>query len=273
MVIDESVLRAYVDGELDPATREKVEAVVAHSPALQAQVTSLRASCLPYGTAFDAQALPPVPAALQKQVAAMAALAGSGSAPSTPPSTPNSARPASDRRRWLGGGLALAASFAAGALLPWRNLLQQQGSVEQGAWVAPIAVYHSLYVRETLDARADDPSRLAGLVSDWSGAQRTALHVPDLLRAGLEFKRVQRLGFGNTPLIQMVFLPASGKPVALCALPVSGADAPLALTHIEGLGVAHWRRDQLAYVLAAELPDAQLAQLAKGLVAGEFAKL
>lgn len=269
MVVDESVLRAYVDGELDPATREKVEAVVAHSPELQAQVTSLRASCLPYGTAFDAQALPPVPAALQKQVAAMVALAGSSPVNAALPST----LPSPSRRRWLGGGMALAASFAAGAWLPWRNLLQQQGGAEQGAWVAPIAVYHSLYVRETVDARADDPSRLTGLVSDWSGAQRAALHVPDLRRAGLEFKRVQRLGFGNTPLIQMVFLPTSGKPVALCALQVSGADAPVTLTHIEGLGVAHWRRDQLAYVLAAELPDAQLAQLAKGLVAGEFAKL
>jgi anti-sigma factor RsiW len=97
--------------------------------------------------------------------------------------------------------------------------------------------------------------------------------VPDLRRAGLTFKRVQRLGFGNTPLIQMVFLPASGKPVALCALPVAGSDAPVATAHIEGIGVAHWRRNQLAYVLAADLPAEQLAQLAGGLAAGEFARL
>jgi anti-sigma factor RsiW len=271
MVVDESMLRAYVDGELDPATREKVEAVVAHSPELQAQVAALRASCLPYGTAFEAQALPPLPAALQKQVAAMAALAGDAPTPA----------PQAGRRRWLGGGLAMAASFAAGALLPWRSLWQQQqGSGvpanEQAAWVQPIAVYHSLYVRETVDARADDPARLVSLVSDWDAAQRSALYVPDLRRAGLTFKRVQRLGFGNTPLIQMVFLPANGKPVALCALPMSdaaGADTPVATAHIEGIGVAHWRRNQLAYVLAADLPAEQLAQLAGGLAAGEFARL
>jgi hypothetical protein len=40
------------------AGREQVEVLLAHRPDLQLTVDALRASCLPYRAAFDAQALP-----------------------------------------------------------------------------------------------------------------------------------------------------------------------------------------------------------------------
>ena len=70
MVVDDLMLRAFVDGELDPLAREAVESSIARSPPLQAQVAALRASCLPYRAAFEQQALPPLPERLQQRVAA-----------------------------------------------------------------------------------------------------------------------------------------------------------------------------------------------------------
>jgi len=61
MTVDEPLLRAYVDGELEPALRDQVEAAVANSTELQAQVQQLRASCLPYRAAFEAHQLPEAP--------------------------------------------------------------------------------------------------------------------------------------------------------------------------------------------------------------------
>lgn len=253
MIADEALLRAYVDGELDAATRQQVEVALAHSAELQTQVEALRASCLPYRAAFDAQALPPLPQDLQRQAAALVAVAA---APS--------------RRRAIGWGAAAAASFAAGVLAPWR-VWHAAPAASDEPWVHAIAAYHALYVRETVDQQADSPSRLRELLAGFDERQRAAVHVPDLSTVGLQFKRVQRLGFGATPLIQMVFLPARGRPAALCMLPLARPDMAPAVRRLEGLAVASWTREGLAHVFVADLEEAAVLSLAQALNQGRFA--
>jgi anti-sigma factor RsiW len=257
MKVDELTLLAFVDGELDPASREKVEAVIAHSPELQAQVAALRASCLPYGSAFEGQALPDVPPALAQRVRALVSVSKA------------SAMAPRSRRHWLGTGAAIAASFGAGTLLPWRSWM---ASKESG-WVERIASYQAFYVRETVNQPADSPARLSALLEGFDSDQQRALFVPDLRSAGLTFKRVQRLGYGDSPLIQMVYLPAGGKPLALCALPMKRNDSNVETRAIEGLSVATWQRRGLAFVLAADMPQGQVTQLAQRLADDGFAKL
>jgi anti-sigma factor RsiW len=261
MIADEALLRAYVDGELDAATRQQVEVALAHSAELQTQVEALRASCLPYRAAFDAQALPPLPQDLQRQAAALVAVA----AASTPP-----AAAAPSRRRAIGWGAAAAASFAAGVLVPWR-VWHAAPAASDEPWVHAIAAYHALYVRETVDQQADSPLRLRELLSGFDERQRAAVHVPDLSTVGLQFKRVQRLGFGATPLIQMVFLPARGRPAALCMLPLARPDMAPAVRRLEGLAVASWTREGLAHVFVADLEEAAVLSLAQALNQGRFA--
>jgi anti-sigma factor RsiW len=257
MMVDDAALLAFVDGELDPASREKVEAVLAHSPELRAQVAALSASCLPYRTAFERQVLPELPPALAQRVNSLVSVS---QAPSAAPRS---------RRHWLGTGVAMAASFAAGAWLPWRVWSDNK---EQG-WVQAVANYQAMYVRETVDQTADSPARLASLLGDFDSEQKRALFVPDLRAAELSFKRVQRLGYGGSPLIQMVYLPPKGKPVALCALPMKRADSPVQTRVIDGMSVSNWQRHGLAFVLAADMPQAQVAQLAQRLAEDGFARL
>ena len=272
MTVDEPLLRAYVDGELDPVVREQVEAVLANSTELQAQAQALRASCLPYRMAFEAQALPPIPASLLRQVEALSAVAHAParSGPQAAPRAPQG--DAHDRRRWLGFGVALAASFGAGMIVPWRPMSSSTPVADEAPWVRAIASYHALYVRETVDQPGDAPARIAGLLAGFSPAQREHIFVRNLEPAGLAFKRVQRLGYGDAPLIQMVYLAAQGRPAALCVLPVQRPDAPVQVQRLEGLGVATWTQGGLGHVLVADLRAEDTFALARRVADGAFAK-
>jgi anti-sigma factor RsiW len=141
MIIDEVILRAYVDGELSPEERGRVEAAVSNNADLRKQVEALQASCLPYRAAFDALPSPSIPEALTQKIAALSAVAQSGS-------TSMSTRP---RRHWFvnaaGIGLGLAATFTAGVLLRPALLLSSDDDKMFGPWVHAIASYQALYVR------------------------------------------------------------------------------------------------------------------------------
>jgi anti-sigma factor RsiW len=270
MNLDESTLRAYVDGELPREQREQVEAALPGRPDLCEQVAALRASCLPYGAAFDTQKLPPLPQALERQLAALCAVANT-----------ESARPATlSRRQWAGAGAALAASFAAGLLLPapWRvqsttTTAATTSTADTTPWVEAIAKYQALYVRATVEQAQDDAIRARSLLADFTQRVQLAVAVPDLRDAGLAFKRIQRLGYGDLPLLQMVFLPERGNPAALCVLPSKQGDAPLNVRRLEGLSVATWQRAGLAHVFAADMPLAQATVIAEKLVTDQFPAL
>ena len=263
MNLDESTLRAFVDGELSREQREQVESALPDKPELRQQVAALRASCLPYGAAFEMQKLPPVPEALERQLAAWCAVADTATA-----------RPAAfTRRHWAGAGAALAASFAAGLLLPtpWRN--QPQVMADTAPWIEAIAKYQALYVRATVDQSQDDAPRARSLLADFAQRARLAVAVPDLREAGLSFKRIQRLGYGELPLLQMVFLPERGNPAALCVLPTEQGDVSLNVRRMEGLSVATWQRAGLAHVFAADMSLAQATVIAEKLVTDQFPAL
>lgn len=242
MVVDEVMLRAFVDGELEPGLRQQVESAVANSPVLQQQVHALRASCLPYRAAFDAQALPPPPAALVDHVASLVAVAGAAPAAGVP------------RRAWLVAGLA--ASFAVGAVLPRAVAVFQDalpGHGEREPWVAAIAQYHALYVRETVDKAMEPPDPLPSLLAGFDLPLQQRLRVPDLAAQRLAFRRAQRLGYGAGPLIQLVYLPPQGRPLAVCFLATPGRSAPPRYAVVADQNVATWRAGGLVFVVVGDL--------------------
>lgn len=263
MVVDEVMLRAFVDGELEADLRAQVDAAVANSPALQAQVQALRASCLPYQAAYGAQALPPPPAELLAGVADLLAVSAATPAPHPAPPTWQP-----QRRAWLAAGLA--ASFGAGVMLPKAiGLLQGllRAPSEPEPWVEAIARYHALYVRETVDIPIEPPPPLHTLLSGFAEPVRDRLRVPDLAAQGLSFRRAQRLGFGAAPLIQLVYLPARGRPVAVCFLPMPGQSAPTRLRVVADQDAATWREAGLAFVVVGDLAPQALDQVVSAIQA------
>jgi anti-sigma factor RsiW len=110
----------------------------------------------------------------------------------------------------------------------------------------------------------------ANTVADIRRVDNLALQIPDLRSQGLTFKRVQRLRFHDKPLVQIVYLPEKGKPVALCVLKEARADAAPSNARVDGIAVVAWRRGQLGYALIGEPGTVDLDSLGKQLYNGQL---
>ncbi len=80
---------------------------------------------------------------------------------------------------------------------------------------------------------------------------------------------MQRLRFHDKPLVQIVYLPQRGKPVALCVLKEAKSDAAPSSSTIDGMAVVAWRRCELGYVLLGEPGSVDLDALGKQLYRGK----
>lgn len=263
MSIDDTLLMSYVDGKVSAAQRQEIEAAVAHSTDLAERLAALRASVLPYGAAFDRQKLPPVPDQLKAQISDLTrvtALSNSG-APSNVVALPT--------RQWPRYALAFAAGvFCFGiAVQQWPMLLSTHNPA---SLVQAVADYHALYARETVLGVTADPARDKATLASAQQLDGLPVRVPDLRSAGLEFKRVQRLRFEGQALIQIVYLPERGGPVALCITQEKGADLAPRNQQIGKVAAVTWRRDLQANVLVGADTQLDLGQLGVRIAKGEL---
>lgn len=262
MGIDDTELLAYVDGHLPRARRAEVEAAAASSPGVAARLNAMRASALRYAAAFDAQVLPALPPELEQRVGdLLSACARQG-------------------RRRESSWPRLAVAFAAGTLccaialklLP-SAALPDVAAVQVSPWIKAVADYQQLYSRATLANVTEDPALSARVINALHVNDGIAVIVPDLRGAGLTFKRVQRLSFHDRPVVQMVYLPEQGEPIALCVTPDTRPDeAPHAQQIGEMSGVA-WRRDNLGYVVLSKGPAGTLLELGRRIASGDTRRL
>lgn len=260
MNLDDALLMSYVDGELAPQQRAKVEAAIAHSPDLASRIAALRASCLPYSAAFEERAYPPPPESLTRRINELASV----SAPS-------------ERQRWRVAPRWLAVAFFVGVTSSGvvfkmaQHGLPFQTSVEP--WVQAASDYQDLYVRETVAPINEERAVTTRVLAGIQHRDGMPIHVPDLTKVGLVFKRVQRLSYRNEPLIQMVYLPARGEPVALCATEDSGPDEAVQARKVGNLNVVTWRHDNLAYALLGKGVDTDLRRVGQAIAEGKTSDL
>ncbi|WP_186162569.1 anti-sigma factor family protein [Burkholderia gladioli] len=278
---DDSTLIAYADGELDAAGAASVEQALAESSELRESVARLRASRLPYQDAFAAQKLPPLPDALRLRIEAMASAAQAQSAAAAQAQTreqeavPASAKvvplPARRNRPMLW----LAAAFVAGAFCA--GLVQQFAaggfgggsgpSLAAGAakkpWISVAADYQQLYTRDTVANLTPDPAVSAKIVGEIRSDDGIRLRVPDLSMAGMRFKAVDRLRYDGKPLVQIVYLPEHGVPVALCVMKDARPDQGIAKHEMHGMTVVAWRQNELSYALIGKPDSGDLEAIAR----------
>jgi anti-sigma factor RsiW len=262
MGIDETDLLAYVDGNLPPDRMAEVDALIARSPELAARLTVMRASVLPYRAAYEAQSLPPLPTSVSMRVADL--IEGE--------SRRQQARRSSAPR--------LVAAFAAGVVccaVSWTLLSTGRPVASAGRgvtpWVQAVADYQQLYSRETLTNVTEDPQLSERIISQLRVVDGMTVRVPDLRGAGLNFKRVQRLSFHRQPVVQMVYLPEHGDPIAVCITREVRADEDPRVQQIDELSTVSWRRDNLGYVLLGKAPPQSLLELARRLANSETGSL
>jgi anti-sigma factor RsiW len=283
--MDDIQLMAYVDGELTQREREDVEQAMRASPEIAERVALFSASALPYQHAFAHQKLPPVPERLSF------AFAQPGGAYLAAQDATSRANPAHVRTAMrspfrIAPGLAarfslpgLAAAFAAGALScalvlhfavdgPHSEpaaITQSQHlmAANVSPWVAAAVTYQQLYTRDTVAFDALTPEVASQVIAQIHSDDGVMIRVPDLRAAGLTFTRIQRLRFHNRPLVQIVYLPKTGLPVALCVMKDDKPDATMIHQHVESMNVLTWRRANLSYALIASVDDDQLMAIGK----------
>lgn len=199
---------------------------------------------------------------------------------------PRASQAAGSLRRLRPSWPTFAVAFAAGVFccavgLRWAPTLYGGGSGGSGglvaasndsgmaAWIRAAAGYQQLYSRDTIALLQPDAHVTAMTVSEIRDDDKLAMQIPDLSSQGLTFKRVQRLRFHDKPLVQIVYLPQKGKPVALCVLKEAKADAAPSSDNLDGMAVVAWRRGQLGYALIGEAGSVDLDALGKQLYSGQ----
>jgi anti-sigma factor RsiW len=282
MNFDDTLLMAYVDGELPASRHAEVERAVETSDELAARVADLRVSAtLPYHAAFAQQPLPPVPDSLSRFVANLARdgvakvpadkldvsdeetveAAQTPAGQGVPAFAGRSAR-ARYSSAWLAAAFIAGAFFCGAALkLGPRVLSPFEGRVSP--WVEAAAGYQELYTRETLSDTLDNPSVDARQLDAIRREDGLPLAIPDLQKAGLTFKRLQRLRFHGKPLVQIVYLPEHGAPVALCVIKNQADDQSTQSRRVYGMDVVTWNKDKLGYALIGQRRDVDLPALAR----------
>ena len=260
MDADDRLLMSYVDGELSPDARVAAEATIAASGEMAERVAALRASCLPYRAAFEHGQPPAVPATLVDRVAELATV---------------SRRPRG--RDAQKSPLPTFASLAAAIVLCAVAFTRTPGGWPPSSiaepWVEAVAGYQSLYARETVAALEEDSSATENELARLRRTMVPTLNVPNLLPQGLLFKRLQELDFRGQPLVQLVYLPQTGKPVALCIIEEAKPDEEVRVQPISGMQGATWRRHHLAYVLLTSNPQIDIDRVARALASGKIANI
>ena len=280
MVADDALLLAYVDGELSPQQCQEIEQLMESSPEVAESVFRLMASSLPYPEAFARQAIPPVPETLVQKIDAL-------SKQSLPPETVaqpsrQTSKPATSlinqlfgqpRLGWLAVafatgatcyGLVLQAGFLGNTARTDSQVLAPVVAQNQASpWVQQAASYQQMYTRDTVNLVTPDASVVAKTVSDIRQVDGLALRIPDLSSAGLTFKGVQRLRFNKKALVQLIYLPAFGAPIALCVMKEPKPDQSPAQLRVAEMNVVVWRQSELGYALIGEPEGVDLNAVAR----------
>jgi anti-sigma factor RsiW len=271
MSLDEQTLLAYVDGDLSAQRRAEVEAALAVNAELALAVRHLQGSRLPYQSAFERAALPsmpPLPDALRERIDALsavavashgAALVGQGRALSL------GQVPAGNQRWLLMAGLALMTLLLGLALGRWSATgLGKAGGSSIEPWVVAASNYHALYARETVLDGGEASAQVAALKARLLTQYNINLQIPDLKPEGLRFMRAQQLQFDGKLVIQLVYLPQIGLPVALCLTPTT-AQGNRATTLYQQQVIA-WQNGAWAYALVGQLPAPAMQRLRERLL-------
>lgn len=198
-------------------------------------------------------------------VAASGGLSGASAVAGHGPAAAPDRRGAGPSSLWWTGLGMLLSLFAGLAAATW---LQPSAPPLADPWVRKVASYHAMYARETVQ---DGES--AGQISTQAlptqallrrlQQQGLSLRIPDLSGQGLQFVRAQQLQFEGRPVLQLVYLPRRGLPVAVCLMPAT-AQAEQAV-QVDGQHALTWFANGWAYVLIGSLPAPDMQQIRRSL--------
>jgi anti-sigma factor RsiW len=246
--LDDALLVAYADGELDPCRLPEVEQALARDPEAQRKVRRMREIGVSLRAACPETRFQDVPDALIR-------LANR---------KPRAAHPV---RRII--GYAAAASLVlmvfSGVDYTLNVLWKQQGAGAangRDAMAEEIAAYHLVYSRETKHLVEVAADRRAELEAWFGDRLNRSLRVPDLTGQGLRFEGGRLLALNGQPVAELIYSRDKGAPIAVCVTFAETAEASFEIGHHHGIAVGNWVEGGYTYVVAGALPDDGLRRIA-----------
>ncbi len=242
MKLDDGLLVAYLDGELNDEDQRRVETALREDPETSDRMEHLASITTDdIKAALELDTPEHVPPALARRVGGMTLEADIA--------VPGPAYP-----RWL-----IAASIAfciiftglgytVGAWQP----TQETPVAMAKSWILQVAEYQVLYGRETVSNAKATPATMAETTRRLSQRLGRPVVPPDLTEHDLEFKRGQLLFRAGQPIAQLVYLPKAGKPIALCIMATVEGNLAPSPGMAEGLRFTHWRDNGFAYILIGD---------------------
>lgn len=217
--VDDMLLCAYVDGELDAIAGREIETLAARNPAVRAQIEMFRASGDLLRRALSEAPFTEVPLGL-KQVAGREMV-----------------RPALSSRSW--SALAAVATLLLGlGLGSALTRFVEHGSVLPKSAVAgimhDIAEYHPVYARE-VEHLVEVPASRREHLEQWLGDRvGLALKAPDLGVYGLRFQGGRLIALHDHALAQLMYTGPNDQRVALCVAKLQGKQTEGIESLVEG---------------------------------------
>jgi anti-sigma factor RsiW len=253
LAIDDTLLVAYLDGELDPTTATLVEDHFDSDPAVRDRMALLQMTDELLREALEIPEHTEVPPALRAKIESLLR-------------TPR--RPLISRRAWM--PMAMAAAIG-GLVFAGPRMLEHQPFADTGnSTVAhvlnEVAEYHAVYAYETEHLVEVPASRQAELESWLSRRVKFAFAAPDLRAQDLEFRGGRLLAVDSQPVAQLMYTSKDGATVAIC-IALSSADATSKLQQRDdddlttfGKGVGHH-----VFVVVGPAGNTNLKTIAEGL--------
>lgn len=247
-------LSAYLDGELEAADAQTIEALLETDPAAQAELDALMAADAVACEQFDALLRDPVPLALAQKIK----------------SSPVGIPPARVSSRLIGGALAAGlALFVFGGLGGFflKDQIVPTGTVVANAgWLSDIADYHAVYAsqqRHLVEVPAEESAHLV----KWLGATvGVEFSIPDLTGFDLTFEGGRLLVANGKPVAQLMYRQTDGEVIALCLQSgTSGGTVPVPgfkEQTIKGFDFVSWNANGAKYVVIGPGGKTGLAEIA-----------
>jgi anti-sigma factor RsiW len=245
--IDDAVLAAYVDGELDPAQLREIDRLLIADPQARYKVRRMRETTALLRAACAESHFQEVPDRLM-------ALVEKRSAPARTPWL----------RRMMAASVLLAC-LAGGDYVLDTHAWPADTAVamdSRQAMMDEIAAYHLVYARQT-EHLAEVPAERREHIEAWLGSllNRT-LKVPDLSSQGLKFEGARLLAIDAYPVAQLLWSREHGDPVAVCITFGAPERKPLDIEHHRGLNVGVWDENGYTYVVVGALTEDSVRRIA-----------
>jgi len=275
--VDDVMLMAYVDGEVDAATAREIEASIAADAAVAARVQMLRSSASLARSAFADVVHESVPdrliAALGGPVTQAAAATPAPTAAASAKVVPFGPRRPSATPRRAVIGWAMAASLTAlvigyGAGTMYRSAPELGGlqNASSDRWLDNIASYYSIYTNSLatkdkllVDFSAEDVPELEKY---FGNKLNRKLEVPNLTSKGFTAQGGRLVMINNKPAAQFLYLSDKGELVELVIAFTDAPYMPAQTVRRGDVNIVHWRDKGYAYAFASNVDAARLQELA-----------